>query len=182
MLAPGMNETGLLLLPNSDILAVMRSDAGGALHSAHSSDGGLTWSDPVHITEKGQHPADLILLSNGDVLLAYGNRNPPYRIEGLISRDGGHSWADCLLTFSGHLYGYTVEAPRRTDLGYPSSVVRHGSGSGRGVTVYYYNPSLNAPPSRQRAGNPVYLVRDYYAIAVAWDEGELMAAVDRIVA
>ena len=70
---------------------------------------GRSWSDPEQITQAHQHPADLVRLSNGDILLTYGNRNPPYRIEGRISRDGGRSWLDCLLTFSGHLYGYAVE-------------------------------------------------------------------------
>ena len=34
------------------------------------------------------------MLPDGGILLAYGNRNPPYRIEGLVSRDGGHIWSD----------------------------------------------------------------------------------------
>ena len=90
-----------------------------ALHSTRSQDGGLTWSPTTQITQARQHPADLAtLLSNGDILLTYGNRTPPYRIEGRISRDDGHSWLNCLLTFSGHLYGYTTEEipPHRSGL------------------------------------------------------------------
>ena len=129
--------------------------------------------------ESSQHPADLVLLSNGDILLTYGNRNPPHRIEGRVSRDGGRTWLDILLTFSGHLYGYTTEASRRTDLGYPSSVV-HSSGAGaHGVTMYYYNPSMrHANVGWQRAGNPLYQHQDYHAIAVTWQEDELLAAVE----
>ena len=175
-----MNETALVSSGTNDVLAVMRDDGGAALHSTRSSDGGHTWSEPTQITADGQHPADMVLLHDGSVLLTYGNRNPPYRIEGRVSRDGGRSWADCLLTFSGHLYGYTVEAPRRTDLGYPSSVVRRGLGAGRGVTMYYYNPSLREPRSQKRGrGEPIYRTADYYAIAVVWDEVELTRALER---
>ena len=134
----------------------------------------------MQITQASQHPADLVRLSNGDILLTYGNRNPPYRIEGRVSRDRGQSWLDCLLTFSGHLYGYTAEESRRTDLGYPSSVVR--SDSGLGMTMYYYNPSLrHANFGWRRAGNPFYQHDNYYAIAVTWKEEELIAAVENAI-
>ncbi len=181
LIAPDMNETALLALPDGALLAVLRgADGAQGLHSAHSQDGGRAWSSPRQITDARQHPADLVRLANGDILLTYGNRNPPYRVEGRISRDNGHSWLDCLLTFSGHLYGYTVEEPRRTDLGYPSSIVRYDSGSGQGITMYYYNPSMrSARDARQHADNPLYRDRNYHAIAVTWDERELIAAVQR---
>lgn len=174
LLHPKMNETALIVLPEGDVLAVMRGeDREQALHVTRSTDGGYTWSTPVQVTGPRQHPADLVRLRNGALLLTYGNRNPPYRIEGRVSRDGGRTWLDCLLTFSGHLYGYNVDAPRRSDLGYPSSVVQ--TGSGQGVTLYYYNPAINKPiqweaPDREQ----LYLARDYYAIAVCWDEQALI--------
>ncbi len=181
-IASRKNETALVVLPEGDLLAVLRDDTAGALHSARSQDGGLTWSPPAQITQPRQHPADLVRLSTGDILLTYGNRNPPHRIEGRISRDGGRSWLACLLTFSGHLYGYTVEESRRTDLGYPSSVV-HGAGGNRtGVTMYYYNHSMRrAADARQRAGNPLYGHENYCAVAVTWQEEELLAAVESAV-
>ena len=177
LIAPNKNETALIALPNGDLLAVLRgSDSPQGLHSARSADGGRTWSAPVQVTQPRQHPADLIRLSNGDILFVYGNRNPPYRIEGLVSRDGGHTWLDLLLTFSGHLYGYTREETRATDLGYPSSVVGTDS---RGITMYYYNPDMRTRrDSRQRAGNPLYGHTNYCAVAVSWQEDELIAAVD----
>jgi len=178
-IAPHMNETALIVLPEGDLLAVLRDDTAGALHSTRSQDVGLTWATPTQITQPRQHPADLVHLSNGDILLTYGNRNPPHRIEGRISRDGGNSWLDCLLTFSGHLYGYTVEESRRTDLGYPSSVVQAGSRSGQGITMYYYNPSMRlAVDARQRDSNALYQHTDYCAVAVTWQEDELIAAVE----
>ena len=178
-IAPHMNETALIVLPEGDLLAVLRDDTAGALHCTRSKDAGLTWSTTTQITQPRQHPADLVHLSNGDILLTYGNRNPPHRIEGRISRDGGNAWLDCLLTFSGHLYGYTVEESRRTDLGYPSSVVQAGSRSGQGITMYYYNPSMRlAADARQRARNALYQHQDYCAVAVTWQEEELIAAVE----
>ncbi len=177
LIASNRNETALIALPDGDLLAVLRgSDSPQGLHSTRSSDGGRTWSDPVAVTQPRQHPADLIRLSNGDILFVYGNRNPPYRVEGRISRDGGRSWLDLLLTFSGHLYGYTVEDSRATDLGYPSSVV---TAAGQGITMYYYNPDMrNRKESNQREGNPLYGHHNYCAVAVAWKEDELIAAVD----
>ena len=178
-IAPHMNETALIVLPDGDLLAVLRDDTAQGLHSTRSQDGGLTWSPTTQITQARQHPADLVHLSNGDILLTYGNRNPPYRIEGRISRDGGRSWLDSLLTFSGHLYGYTAEETRRTDLGYPSSVVRGGS---QGITMYYYNPSMRlAVDARQRDSNPLYRHKDYCAVAVTWQEDELIAAVENAI-
>ena len=178
-IAPHRNETALIVLPEGDLLAVQRDDTAQALHSTRSQDRGLTWSSTTQITQASQHPADMVHLSNGDILLTYGNRNPPYRIEGRISRDGGRSWLNCLLTFSGHLYGYTAEETRRTDLGYPSSVVR---GGGQGITMYYYNPSMRlAVDARQRASNPLYGHKDYCAVAVTWQEDELIAAVENAI-
>ncbi len=178
-IAPHRNETALIVLSEGDLLAVQRDDTAQALHSTRSQDGGRTWSPPTQITQARQHPADMVRLSNGDILLTYGNRTPPYRIEGRISRDGGRTWLDCLLTFSAHLYGYTAEESRRTDLGYPSSVVLSG---GQAITMYYYNPSMRlAANARQRARNPFYQNKDYCAVAVTWQEEELIAAVENTI-
>ncbi len=181
LIAAKMNETGLLALGDGGVIAVLRGeDEQQALHSAHSTDGGFTWSAPVQVTAARHHPADLVQLSNGALLLTYGNRTPPYQIEGLVSRDHGHTWLNCLLTFSGPLYGYALADVRPTDLGYPSSVVQPATG--QGVTIYYYNPSINKPWNwAKREHEARYAVRDYYAIAVHWDEAELIAAVERLV-
>lgn len=175
-IAPHRNETALIVLPDGELLAVQRDDTDQALHSTRSQDGGLTWSASTQITQARQHPADMVRLSNGDILLTYGNRNPPFRIEGRISRDGGRSWLGCLLVLSGHLYGYTTDESRRTDLGYPSNVILN---DGQGVTIYYYNPSMRlAADARQSARNVLYQHNDYRAIAVTWQEDELIEAVD----
>ena len=177
------NETALIVLPDGDLLAIMRSiPPDQALYSSRSSDGGQTWSSPVQITGALQHPADLVQLGNGDILMTYGNRTAPYRIEGKVSRDGGRTWLPPLLTFSAPLYGYDLPPERPTDLGYPSSVVRRNADHGQGVTMYYYNPSVRKPWQHEnRSVETRYLARDYYAVAVTWDEAELIAAVDKLI-
>jgi hypothetical protein len=179
LIAVGTNETGMLALPDGDLLAVLRSDAPTQrLSVARSTDGGHTWSEPQALTDERQHPADLVALRDGSLLLTYGNRNPPYRVEGRVSRDGGRTWLDLLLTFSGALYGYNVAAPRPTDLGYPSSVVRRTGKTGQGVTIYYHNPSMWQRGDWRSGQQGVFFEqRNYRATAVTWDEAELIAAV-----
>jgi hypothetical protein len=178
ILGASYNETGILALPNGDVVAVLRGDVpNDSLAVIRSTDGGFSWTGPVQLTGTRQHPADLVALSDGSILLAYGNRNPPYRVEGRISRDGGQTWLPTLLTFSGHLYGYNVTEPRPTDLGYPSSVVLPG---GQGVTLYYYTPSLRqSGADRLKLSSSFYSANDYRTIAVTWREEELLAALSR---
>jgi BNR repeat-like domain len=150
LIGNGYNETALLALPDDGVLAVLRGERGNdGLSVARSADGGRIWSAPTRLTEPGQHPAGLVGLADGSILLTYGNRNPPYRIEGRVSRDGGRTWLDVLLVFSG----------------------------GRGVTVYYYTPSLQlAGRARVERRGPFYKPDDYLAVAVAWDPDAPLAA------
>ena len=46
----------------------------------------------IKVTDKSQHPADLIDLGNNNILMIYGNRQGPYEIRGILSRDGGKTW------------------------------------------------------------------------------------------
>lgn len=182
LIAVNKNETALIVLSDGEVLALMRSiPPDQALYSSRSEDGGHTWSTSVQVTGPRQHPADLVQLANGDILMTYGNRTAPYRIEGKVSRDGGRTWLPPLLTFSAPLYGYDLPPERPTDLGYPSSVVQRRAGPGLGVTIYYYNPSVRKPWQHEnRSVESRYLARDYYAIAVTWQEEELIAAIDRL--
>jgi hypothetical protein len=172
-------EPAVIGLPNGDLLAVVRREQmGKTLWSTLSRDGGFTWSAPIQITGEMRHPGDLLVLKDGSVLLVYGNRNsPPTRIEGRVSRDGGQSWLPCLLLFSGNLRGYNANSPYRVDLGYPSSILS----GGRGVTMYYYHPTIPPTADIRRSGNPAYRADDYLAVAVSWDQDELIAAVDQAI-
>ena len=122
-----LNEAAYLLLPNGELLGVLRSkDSEQSLHACRSSDAGYTWTKPQRITEPREHPADLIVLSNDYILLTFGHRHPPYGVQGMISRDGGHTWDEKRLLFCDDRPG--------TDCGYPSSVRLP---NGRIITAYY---------------------------------------------
>ena len=48
--------------------------------------------------------------------------------------------------------------------------------------MYYYNPSMRlAVDARQRDSNPLYRHMDYCAVAVTWQEDELIAAVENAI-
>jgi hypothetical protein len=146
------------------------------LSLARSTDGGATWSEPEQITGPFQHPADLVMLDDETVLLTYGNRRPPYRIEARISRDRGKTWTGQLIALSGNLYGYELAEERPTDFGYPTSVVRE---DGTVVTVYYVCPFPRVGPNREWSGvetTPFYQSRGYRARCVRWSREELFAA------
>jgi hypothetical protein len=122
-----LNEAAYLLFPNGELLGVLRSnDSEQALYACRSTDAGYTWTKPQRITEPREHPADLISLSNDYILLTFGHRHPPYGVQGMISRDGGHTWDEKRLLFCDDRLG--------GDCGYPSSVRLP---NGRIITAYY---------------------------------------------
>jgi len=132
------NETAVLELPDGNLLAAMRSEKGGHIAVTRSGDAGKTWSQPVQVTKDLEHPADLILLKGGEVLMTYGERNAPMGARAVLSRDGGKTWdmeKKIILE----------EASLNTDCGYPSSVETAG---GQIVSLYYQVNNLkNAPQS-----------------------------------
>lgn len=131
------NETGIVQLRDGRVLAALRSEKGGNLAIAESSDQGRTWSTPVQITENSEHPGDLIQLRDGRVLLVFGERNAPRGVHAMISADG-RTWdkkKEIVLA---------NDSPNG-DCGYPSSVE---VAKGKVVTIYYQVDDLkNAPAS-----------------------------------
>ena len=85
----GWAEPGLTLLPNGDLLTILRNGEGNApLYFARSYDGGRTWSDPVRSRLNGQFPG-LLTMSNGLIVAMYGR--PDNRIA--VCLDGcGDGW------------------------------------------------------------------------------------------
>jgi hypothetical protein len=78
------------------------------------------------VTVGAQHPAHLLLLKDGRVLLTYGIRNRGlYGVGARISADDGESWGPP---------GLLVDLHGATDGGYPSSVQAI---DGTIVTAYY---------------------------------------------
>ena len=136
-IAEGFNETSLCDLGSGRIIAVMRESGAGqpgqlghrdeqATWQSDSFDDGNTWSVPRQITGYMEHPADIVRLNNGKVLLTYGRRSGPFGIQAVLSEDGGETWRDdrkLLLVADGG-----------QDQGYPSTVQRD---DGMIVTVYY---------------------------------------------
>ena len=105
----------------------MRSTEGGAYTAtSYSDDGGNTWSVPVQISNQSEHPADLLLLKSGELLLTHGQRNKPYGVQVMVSKDNGTTWGAnrVMLAWDGD----------HMDLGYPVTVQRK---DGKLVTAYY---------------------------------------------
>ncbi len=89
----GFTEPASLVLPDGEILAVLRTTDGlgnGPLYLSRSGDGGASWSHPVVITKTGVLPR-LLRLGNGILVLSTGRPGA----ELLFSADGrGETWSD----------------------------------------------------------------------------------------
>lgn len=86
----GFTEPALELLPNGELLAVLRTTDGngvGPMYMARSADQGATWSAPVAFTETGVLPR-LLQLGNGVLVLSSGRPG----VELRFSVDGGRKW------------------------------------------------------------------------------------------
>lgn len=106
-------------------LAVSRSTDGGKSFSPIRPIGFGATAEPW----RGEGPAHLLRLANGDVLLSYGYRAEPYGIRARISGDNGDTWGEeIVLRDDGESW----------DLGYPASVQLS---SGSVLTVYYIKPT-----------------------------------------
>jgi hypothetical protein len=136
LIAEDYNETALCVMPDGRVIAMMRSDG---LSQTESADGGRTWSAPRPITGKSQHPADVIPLKSGKLLLTYGFRILPYGIQSMLSSDAGATWD--------HERRAMVEwNSANTDCGYPSSVQL---ADGTILTMHYGVENLAYPAVRQ---------------------------------
>ncbi len=147
LLAKGYNETAVVDLGAGRLLAAMRSEKGAHIAVTRSVDAGHAWGEPVRVTEDGEHPADLIRLKNGNILMSYGERNPPRGARAVISRDDGKTWDKSKLTV------LADDAPN-TDCGYPSSLE---AAAGKIVSLYYRVDDLNDAP------------RSAKCVAVLWE-------------
>ncbi len=87
----GFTEPALELLPNGDLLAILRTTDGngiGPMYKALSHDQGRTWSKPEAFTETGVLPR-LLQLKNGVLVLASGRPGVDLR----FSTDYGQTWS-----------------------------------------------------------------------------------------
>jgi hypothetical protein len=123
----GHNETAFLHLGGGKwIAAARRWKAGQALDLFHSNDDGQTWQLDSPLTQSSQHPAQLLRLKNGNLLLTYGNRiSGQFGVAVKISQDEGKNWSEEFLLIDDLTNG---------DCGYPASVQLS---NGKILTAYY---------------------------------------------
>ncbi len=130
----GMCEPNLLVFPDGRIVCVIRSEwargfgdrlpegvhgkgsgregIGYYIYQTESLDGGQTWSQAKQLPIWG-HPAYLVQLESGNVLMVYGHRRPPYSIRAILSTDQCRTWDMSTMKTL-----YTFD-PGSYDIGYP---------------------------------------------------------------
>jgi hypothetical protein len=85
---------------------------GWFFYQSLSYDHGLTWTEPEQ-TEIWGHPAYLLRLRSGTVLMVYGHRRPPWSVRSILSFDEGRTWdLETMMTIREF-------NPGGRDLGYP---------------------------------------------------------------
>jgi len=146
LIARDHNETALVALPGGRLAAALRSSKGGSTSMCFSDDGGHTWTTPRGVTNKGEHPGDLVLLPDGRLILTYGERNRPFGVRALISPDGGQTWD------KRNTIVLAWDAPN-WDCGYPSSVLLD---DGDILTIYYQVNDLDTAPESAQAREVIW--------------------------
>jgi len=125
----GLNETAPLRLTDGDLIACARTHRDDQpnheqrLELFRSTDNGATWQREQPVTTPIEHPAHLLQLADGRILLTYGDRKAPCGIEVRLSGDGGRTWSppERIAGFEG-------------DGGYPATVEL---ADGRLLTAFY---------------------------------------------
>ena len=89
---PGGQKPCLGRLPNGDLLATQQLQ--GAIALRRSADAGRTWTVPRRIDGLGsaQIPGHPLMMPDGRLLIVYGNRQFPFGVQAIASRDGGRTW------------------------------------------------------------------------------------------
>jgi hypothetical protein len=144
----GYNETALLETSAGILLAAMRTAKEGAVAIARSTNGGRTWSMPEKLTPAAVHPADLLLLPDGRVLMTCGDRRGPFGVRAVAGDASGK--------FNWNASIPLVTDAINSDCGYPSSVPLK---DGRVLTVYYATGSKENPDWGTHCGAVTWSVR-----------------------
>ncbi len=61
---------------------------------SESTDGGYTWSEPRKASRYAEHPADIVRLADGTLVLIMGHKSQPHGPTVVWSRDEGRTWSD----------------------------------------------------------------------------------------
>jgi len=124
----GYGEPAVFQLGQGSLLVGLRSKRERRLELASSADGGHAWSTPVPVTGTNEHPAHLLRLSDGRILLSYGIRHRGlHGVGARVSDSNGERWGFPMIL---------VNLDDAWDAGYPSSVEL---ADGAIVTAYYAN-------------------------------------------
>ena len=161
----GMAEPTIALLPNGQLLAVIRSNGDPAgrpegqfkpLYTAWSDDMGLTWTNPnIAAVDSGEthsylesNSPTLAVLENGVVAVSYGR--PGFHIA--FSTDNGHTWGDIV-----HLSELLTDTTDPTDIEItgqfdmvkagPNKLVAVGSDNNGHLKVWPITVDLDVPPA-----------------------------------
>ncbi|HDY87443.1 MAG TPA: exo-alpha-sialidase [bacterium] len=131
------NEIAPLRLRSDRWLAAVRTARNSDLQLLVSEDEGKTWQIPEEladgaISKRQEHPAHLLELNDGHILLTYGIRWGVHGIGARVSNDGGKTWNAPIVVI---YYG-------GGDGGYPSSVQLE---DGTIITAYYCSANKNHP-------------------------------------
>lgn len=119
------NETAILHLGHGHWIAACRVEKDVHLELLISEDDGRTWINRGWLTESHHVTGHLLELSDGRILLCYGNRvKDEFGVMARFSRDGGFNWDE----------PFRLASTPAWDCGYPSSVQL---ADGRIVTAYY---------------------------------------------
>jgi len=118
-------ESAILHLAGGKWLTVSRRFGILDLDVFASEDDALTWQHVTTLDIKPVSSAHLAKLSDGRLLLTYGNRTPGnYGIEARTSADGGKTWSK----------PQNLVALEKSDCGYPDAIELSG---GRIIVAYY---------------------------------------------
>ncbi len=129
------NEATLLEVVPGKLLAAVRTHVDHHVKLCESLAEGESWSDLGPLTLPMQHPADLIRLGEGLLLLTYGIRNRGLMGVGArLSQDDGQTWRAPWVI---HQFG-----DEATDCGYPSTVMLDEDGTLLTATYTDYEASL----------------------------------------
>lgn len=122
----GHNETAFLYLGNGFWIAAARRWRNASLDLFQSSNDGILWKLVAPLTESNQAPGHLLKLSDGTLLLTYGNRiKEHFGVAVKRSTDNGYTWG---------LEHRIIDDIHPIDGGYPASVQLS---DGRILTAYY---------------------------------------------
>lgn len=121
----GINETSILALDDTTLLASSRTASNSRMKLYKSTDEGKTWEYTQDSSLLHQIPSSMIKLKDGNILMCYGVRNNQKSIMYRISEDNGTSWTEP---------NVLVVLEETGDMGYPSSVQLE---DGTIVTAYY---------------------------------------------